>query len=128
MIEQRMQTMVQSVASAFGASAEMVYQKMYAPTINTPFHAQQVVQVATELVGAENVVSDLTPSMGSEDFSFMLQHRPGAYFRLGQGGAEQGRLLHSPHYDFNDAVIPLGAAIFARLVETGMPIESNHIT
>jgi hippurate hydrolase len=54
-----------------------------------------------------------------------LQHRPGAYFRLGQGGAEQGRLLHNPHYDFNDAVIPLGAAVFGRLIETEMPIEPN---
>ena len=56
----------------------------------------------------------------------MLQHRPGAYFRLGQGGAEQGRFLHNPNYDFNDAVIPLGAAVFARLVETEMPIEPQH--
>lgn len=125
MIEQRMQVMVQNVASAFGATAELKYQKLYAPTINHPDHAQRVVNIATELVGVENVVSDLTPSMGSEDFSFMLQHRPGAYFRLGQGGAEQGRLLHNPHYDFNDAVIPLGAAVFARLVETEMPMAPN---
>jgi hippurate hydrolase len=125
MIEQRMQVMVQNVASAFGATAELKYQKIYAPTINNPDHAQRVIKIATELVGAENVVSDLTPSMGSEDFSFMLQHRPGAYFRLGQGGAEQGRLLHNPHYDFNDAVIPLGAAVFARLVETEMPMAPN---
>lgn len=126
MIEQRMHTMVQNVALAFGASATMTYQKLFAPTINTPANAQQVINVATELVGSQNVVSDLTPSMGSEDFSFMLQKRPGAYFRLGQGGAEQGRFLHNPRYDFNDAVIPLGAAVFARLIETAMPIEPNQ--
>jgi hippurate hydrolase len=126
MIEQRMQTLVQNVAAAFGASATMTYQKLYAPTINTPSNAQRVIDVATALVGSQNVVPDLTPSMGSEDFSFMLQQRPGAYFRLGQGGAEQGRLLHNPHYDFNDAVIPLGAAVFVRLVETEMPIEPNQ--
>ena len=125
MIEERMQVLVQNVASAFGATAELKYQKIYAPTINSPEHARRVVQVATELIGVQNVVSDLTPSMGSEDFSFLLQHRPGAYFRLGQGGADQGRLLHNPHYDFNDAVIPLGAAVFARLIETEMPIEPN---
>lgn len=124
-IEEHMQVMVQNVASAFGATAELKYQKLYAPTINNPECAQRVVNVATDLFGAENVVSDLTPSMGSEDFSFMLQHRPGAYFRLGQGGADQGRLLHNPQYDFNDAVIPLGATLFARLVETEMLIEPN---
>lgn len=124
-IEEHMQVMVQNVASAFGATAELKYQKLYAATINNPEYAQRVVNVATDLFGAENVVSDLTPSMGSEDFSFMLQHRPGAYFRLGQGGADQGRLLHNPQYDFNDAVIPLGATLFARLVETEMLIEPN---
>lgn len=126
LIEQRMQTMAHSVAAAFGATTEMTYQRLFAPTINTPAHAQRVVEVATDLLGAENVVSDLTPSMGSEDFSFMLQQRPGAYFRLGQGGGEQGRWLHNPRYDFNDAVIPIGAAVFARLIETGMPIEPNQ--
>jgi hippurate hydrolase len=80
--------------------------------------------VATELFGTEHVVRDLIPSMGSEDFSYMLQKRPGAYFRLGQGGAEQGRLLHNANFDFNDAVIPTGSAMFAALAERSMPLES----
>ena len=67
---------------------------------------------------------DLIPSMGSEDFSFMLRHRPGAYFRLGQGGAEAGKLLHNPKFDFNDEVIPVGSAMFAALVERSMPLET----
>ncbi|CFP59535.1 amidohydrolase/peptidase [Bordetella pertussis] len=58
----------------------------------------------------------------SEDFSFMLQMRPGAYFRLGQGGAESGCVLHNSHFDFNDAVIPLGSAMFSALAERGMPL------
>ena len=69
------------------------------------------------------MVRDLIPSMGSEDFSFMLQKKPGAYFRLGQGGAEDGRLLHNPTFDFNDEVIPVGSAMFAALVERRMPLE-----
>jgi hippurate hydrolase len=60
--------------------------------------------------------------MGSEDFSFMLKKVPGAYFRLGQGGAEDGRFLHNPKFDFNDEVIPVGSATFAALVERSMPL------
>jgi hippurate hydrolase len=74
------------------------------------------------MIGKENVVRDLTPSMGSEDFSFMLQSKPGAYFRLGQGGADSGCVLHNSHFDFNDAVIPLGSAMFSALAERGMPL------
>src|SRR3546814_3984235 len=95
-------------------------------TVNTPEHADFVVDVATELFGADKVVPNLVPSMGSEDFSFMLQERPGAYFRLGQGGAESGRVLHSPAFDLNDAVIPVGSAMFSRLVERSMPIDGPH--
>ena len=63
----------------------------------------------------------MPPSMGSEDFSFMLKERPGAYLRLGQGGAEQGIFLHNTRYDFNDDVLPTGAALFAALAERHMP-------
>ena len=74
--------------------------------------------VAEALVGRDNVVRNLDPSMGSEDFSFMLQAKPGAFARLGQGGAEGGCFLHNSTYDFNDAVIPLGAGYLAALAET----------
>ena len=61
--------------------------------------------------------------MGSEDFAFMLQARPGAFARLGQGGAEGGCFLHNSTYDFNDAVIPLGAGFLASIVEQAMPLD-----
>ena len=83
---------------------------------------EQAAEIA-EQTDTEQVVDDLTPSMGSEDFSFMLLQRPGAYFRLGQGGAESGCVLHNAAYDFNDAVIPQGSAMFARLVERSMPLD-----
>ena len=73
------------------------------------------------LIGAGG--RDLEPSMGSEDFSFMLEQRPGAYARLGQGGAEGGCFLHNASYDFNDEVIPLGAGYLAALAEAAMPIS-----
>lgn len=122
LVEQRMREVAQGVAQAFGATAQFTYERMFPATLNTPAHAHLVADIATELVGREHVVRDLTPSMGSEDFSFMLQQRPGAYFRLGQGGAESGRVLHNSRFDFNDAVIPLGGAMFCALAERGMPL------
>ena len=125
-VQKRMQILIEQVAAAFGATATLTYQKIYPATINTPNEAMFVADVATELFGAQNVVRDMQPSMGAEDFSFMLHHKPGAYFRLGQGGADQGCYLHNPNYDFNDSVIPTGASLFARLVECAMPIETEN--
>jgi len=117
-----MRALIHSVAEAFGATVEFHYQRNYPATINTAANAHFVADVATELFGSERVVRDMTPSMGSEDFSFMLKKVPGAYFRLGQGGAEDGRYLHNPRFDFNDEVIPVGSATFAALVERSMPL------
>lgn len=122
LVQERMQSLIQQIAAGFGASATLNYQRIYPATINTPKEAMFVADVATELFGSDKVVRDLQPSMGAEDFSFMLQHKPGAYFRLGQGGAESGCYLHNPNYDFNDAVIPTGAGLFAALVEKAMPL------
>ena len=66
---------------------------------------------------------NLEPSMGAEDFSFMLQAKPGAFARLGQGGADRGSFLHSSRYDFNDSVIPLGAGFLASIAERAMPLR-----
>ncbi len=122
LVQERMQSLIRQIAAGFGASATLNYQRIYPATINTPKEAMFVADVATELFGSDKVVRDLQPSMGAEDFSFMLQHKPGAYFRLGQGGAESGCYLHNPNYDFNDAVIPTGAGLFAALVEKAMPL------
>lgn len=122
---QRMQEVVDGIAAAFKARIELRYHRLFPATVNTPEHAHFVADVATELFGADMVVPNLTPSMGSEDFSFMLQQRPGAYFRLGQGGAEKGHVLHNAAFDFNDAVIPVGSAMFSRLVERSMPLADR---
>lgn len=120
-IEARLGTLVQSIATGFGATATLDYQRSYPATINTPAEAKFMADTAAQLVGEDHVVRDLQPSMGAEDFSFMLQQRPGAYLRLGQGGGG-GCFLHSPRYDFNDAVLPLGAALFAGLAERALPL------
>jgi hippurate hydrolase len=115
LIERRLAELVPSIAAAFGASASVRYERVYPPTINHAVEADMAASVAEALVGRDNVVRNLPPSMGAEDFSFMLEARPGAFARLGQGGAEKGCFLHSSRYDFNDAVIPLGGAFLAAL-------------
>lgn len=124
LIERRLNELCSAVALGFGASATVTYHRMYPATINTAAEARFAGDVAQGLVGAANVVRDLEPSMGAEDFSFMLRVKPGAYLRLGQGshnGAGSCH-LHNTRYDFNDDVLPLGAALHASLVEQGMPL------
>ena len=121
MIEERLGRMVESVALGFGATARLDYHRMYPATVNTPQEARFAGDVAASLIGEDKVVRDLPPSMGAEDFSFMLQSRPGAYLRIGQGG-EGGCFLHSTRYDFNDDILTLGAAFMASLAEQAMPL------
>ena len=115
LIEQRLNELVSSIAAAFGARATLNYERVYPPTVNHDAQAELAARAAEDLVGRENVVRNLPPSMGAEDFSFMLEKRPGAFARLGQGGVEGGCFLHNSKYDFNDAVIPLGGAYLAAL-------------
>ncbi len=133
LVERRLQELCTAVAQGFGTTATVKYERIYPATINTPAEYALAVQVADQLVGPENVVRDLEPSMGSEDFSFMLGVKPGAYLRLGQGeqlpdgkggtiGGVGSRFLHNSCYDFNDSVLPLGAALFAGIVERSMPL------
>jgi len=122
MLERRIKELCSAVALGFGASATVRYERIYPATINTEGEARFAGDVAASLLGAENVVRDLEPSMGAEDFSFMLQAKPGAYLRLGQGMGAGHSLLHSSRYDFNDDILPLGAALHASLVEQAMPL------
>jgi hippurate hydrolase len=124
MIERRLSEMCSAVAQAFGATATVCYERSYPATINSAAEANFAADVAQSLVGAEQVVRDLEPSMGAEDFSFMLQVKPGAYMRIGQGvlGGVGSCFLHNSRYDFNDEILPLGAALHASLVEQAMPL------
>ena len=126
-VERRLTDMCAAVALAFGATASVHYERLYPATINTAPEARFAGDVATSLLGAERVVRDLEPSMGAEDFSFMLQARPGAYLRIGQG-AEDGvgcNFLHNTRYDFNDDILPLGSALHASLAEQAMPLPES---
>ena len=127
LVEARLSEMCQAVALGFGASATVTYERMYPATINTAPEAHFAASVATSLVGRDRVVRDLEPSMGAEDFSFMLQVKPGAYMRIGQG-EENGVgscFLHNSRYDFNDDILPLGAALHASLIEHALALPST---
>ena len=125
LVEQRLVELCGAVAQGFGATATVRYERIYPATVNSCAEAQFGAQVAEALVGADRVVRNLEPSMGAEDFSFMLQARPGAYFRLGQGLAHADALLHNSRYDFNDEILPLGSALHASLVEQSLPCSPD---
>lgn len=117
-LEENMQKQVKHICAAFGAEGQVRYNKVYPATVNDPEHAELCAQVAEQLVGSDKVQRDMAPSMGAEDFAFMLQQRPGAYIWIGNGSAEGGRGLHNPYYDFNDDILPLGASYWVQLVNT----------
>jgi amidohydrolase len=123
LVEKRLHEVCSGVALGLGASAHVNYERIYPATINTEAQARFAANVAQKLVGHEHVSRQMDPSMGAEDFSFMLQVKPGAYLRLGQGG-EGSCFLHNTRYDFNDDVLPLGAALHAGLIEHGMPLQT----
>jgi amidohydrolase len=127
LVERRLNELCGAVAVAFGATATVRYERLYPATINSAPEANFAADVATSLLGREHVVRDLEPSMGAEDFSFMLQVKPGAYLRIGQG-AESGAgcaFLHNTRYDFNDEILPLGSALHASLAEHAMPLANE---
>jgi hippurate hydrolase len=120
MVIRRMEEIVAGVASGYGVSARIDYRRHYPPTVNDPHRAEFAAEVAAEIVGVERVDPAATREMGAEDFSYMLEARPGAYLFLGQG---PGPVCHHPAYDFNDRIAPIGASFFARIVERASPVE-----
>jgi hippurate hydrolase len=124
MVQQRLSELCSGVALGFGATATVHYERIYPATVNTEKEAAFAADVAQSLVGPDHVTRDLEPSMGAEDFSYMLQVKPGAYMRIGQGGTTGvgSTSLHNSRYDFNDDILSLGGALHASLVEQGMPL------
>lgn len=118
-VKERMAEIVEYQAKSFGMTATLNYIEGYPPTVNHPEQAEFAAEVAREVVGAEAVDIDSPPIMPGEDFSYMLEARPGAYLFLGQGDTPG---CHHPKYDFNDTIAPVGASFFARLVEKALPL------
>ena len=116
--ETAMRRIAAGVAASFGMEAEIVYTRGYPATVNDITESDYAATIAADVVGEENVMTGMPPKMGAEDFSFMLNERPGCYIWIGNGPGEGGCYLHNPGYDFNDDALPIGASYWARLVET----------
>lgn len=118
LLEERIRAFVAAQAQSYQLQAEVLYERKYPVLVNHPAQVETARRAAVELLGAENVLA-LPPVMGSEDFAYMLEHRPGAYIRLGNGtGEDGGCMVHNPKYDFNDHALPIGAALWAHLAQS----------
>ncbi|HRJ69599.1 MAG TPA: M20 aminoacylase family protein [Beijerinckiaceae bacterium] len=121
-VEQLISRIVTSTAALHGGSAELRYERGYPPVVNSAEHTARAGRAAEKVVGAALVKRDHPPTMGGEDFSFMLLRRPGCFVRIGQKGKDKGGVpLHNSSYDFNDEIAPVGASFFSTLVEQELP-------
>ena len=118
--------LAEAISAAYGASCTFEYEQRYPPTINAAAEARMAGDVAATIVGDRQVDRNPRPSMGSEDFAFMLQEKAGAYIWIGNGDGEGSCMVHNPSYDFNDEIIPLGATWWVRLVERSLAPEGKR--
>ena len=134
-VEQRMRDITQHLAAAHGVQVAFEFVRNYPPTINTPAEAEFARKVMAQVVGNERVLEQ-EPTMGAEDFAYMLQAKPGCYAFLYNGDGSHRDLghaggpctLHNPSYDFNDALIPLGATYWVRLAETWLAPQADLLS
>ena len=132
LIERRMGEMAQSIAAGFNARVDFGFKRNYPPLINHPEQTAFAVEAMRAVVGADNVNTDVEPTMGAEDFAFMLQAKPGCYVFIGNGDGEHRSgghglgpcQLHNGSYDFNDQLLPIGASYWVKLVETGLAVAA----
>ncbi len=124
MIGDKIKQLVEGVCAGFTVSTTICFNPEnagYPVTYNTEAETAMALKAASAVVGEACINQQPTPSMGSEDFAFMLQEKPGCYIWIGNGSSENSCLLHNPHYDFNDAILPVGAAYWVKLVEMMLP-------
>jgi hippurate hydrolase len=132
LVERRMKQIAEATCAAFEARCEFHFERNYPSTINHAAETAFARRVLGEVVGAENV-HEFEPTMGSEDFSYFLQEKPGCYFLIGNGDGEHRLgghgmgpcMLHNPSYDFNDELIPLGATAWVRIAEAWLAAEED---
>ena len=123
-MERQLREMGERLCTAFGASFEMRYDRCYPATVNTNDETGYAAAAAAKVVGAANVNPNTPPLMGSEDFAFMLQARPGCYILIGNGAGEGACMVHNPHYDFNDYILTLGARYWVQLAQDLLPVRA----
>lgn len=122
-MEPALRRICEGLAHAHGIAMDLTYTYGYPVTVNTAAETEFAREVAGQVVGADNVQPALAPSMGAEDFAFMLEKRPGCYVWVGNGPTDGGRQLHNPRYDFNDDILPTGVAYWGELVERALPVR-----
>ena len=134
LIEKRMREIAEHTAAAFGTTMEFKFKRNYPPLINHEPETLFAIEVMKDVLGKDQVQANVEPTMGSEDFAFMLQEKPGCYVFIGNGDGDHRTLghglgpcnLHNPSYDFNDSLLPIGATYWARLAEkflSGSPLR-----
>ncbi len=116
-LEDEMRLISESICKAYGADCEFHYEHRYPATINSEEEAHLAGRVAQEVVGEERVNLSPKPAMGSEDFAYMLQEKPGSYIWIGNGDGEGSCMIHNPGYDFNDEILPIGATYWVKMAE-----------
>ncbi len=116
-VERTIERLCSGIAAANGAQISVVFDHRYPPTVNSVSEALFCREVAAEVFGQEKVLTDVLPSMGAEDFAYMLREKPGCYVWLGNGPGTGGCTLHNPHYDFNDDILAYGISLWVRLVQ-----------
>jgi len=130
LIDTRMREIAEGIAASFNASVDFTFKRNYPPLINHPEQTAFAVEAMRAVVGADMVDTDVEPTMGAEDFAFMLQEKPGCYVFIGNGeGEHRGHghglgpcQLHNGSYDFNDQLLPIGASYWVKLVEMSLPV------
>ena len=120
LVERAMERLCAGIASAFAAQISVSFDNRYPSTVNSVAETELCQRTADALLGEDKVRKNESPSMGGEDFSFMLQEKPGCYVWLGNGPGTGGCSLHNPHYDFNDDVLPYGISYWVSLVENAL--------
>jgi len=120
-VERAIERLCSGIAAANGAQISVHFDHRYPPTVNSAAETAFCRDVAESIFGGERVLTDILPSMGAEDFAYMLNEKPGCYVWLGNGPGTGGCTLHNPHYDFNDELLPLGVSYWVRLVQQALP-------
>jgi amidohydrolase len=131
LIEQRMQEMASGIAAGFNATVDFGFKRNYPPLVNHPEQTAVAIDAMRAVVGTDKVDANVEPTMGAEDFAFMLQARPGCYVFLGNGEGDHRAAghglgpcqLHNASYDFNDHLLPIGASYWIRLAEMSLPLR-----
>ena len=131
LIERRMHEIANGLAAGFNATIDFTFKRNYPPLVNHPEQTAFAIEAMRAVVGSDNVDTNVEPTMGAEDFAFMLQEKPGCYVFIGNGDGDHRHhghglgpcQLHNGSYDFNDHLLPIGASFWARLVEMSLPLK-----